>query len=107
MDWMREYAAEIGRPVPADNGPSLATCIASSGEVAHHEMEKRFSQRFSPEGLATQTLWGSPDEVIEKIQRYVDMGANTLDVRLVPITLEETLASMELFANEVMPAFGH
>jgi probable F420-dependent oxidoreductase len=106
MDWMRHHAAETGRPFPATNGPSLASCIAATSEAAQHEMEKRFSQRFSPEGLASQTLWGSPDDVIAKIQRYVDAGANMIDVRLVPITLKETLESMDLLANEIMPAFA-
>lgn len=105
MEWMRELAASSGRPVPRDNGTTVATCIADSDARAKDVMYTRFASRFTPEGLDTQTLWGSPDLMIEKIQRYVDVGATVFDLRLVPVTLQETLDAMDLLAAEVVPAF--
>lgn len=106
IEWMREFAAANGRPMPRDNGTTVVTCIATTDQQAKELIYTRFASRFTPEGLDTQTLWGAPDLLIEKIQRYVDVGGSIFDLRLVPITLNETLAAMDLLAAEVLPAFA-
>lgn len=44
--------------------------------------------------------------MIEKIQRYVAVGASFIDLRLVPVPLQETLEAMDLLAADVVPAFA-
>jgi hypothetical protein len=38
------------------------------------------------------------------MRAYMDLGVSAFDVKLLPVNLEDTLASMELLAAEVVPA---
>lgn len=48
---------------------------------------------------------GSPESCVQQIQRYVDLGATEILLRLDGIGHEKVMRSMELFAKEVMPHF--
>lgn len=48
---------------------------------------------------------GSPETCIEQIQRYVDMGANEIIIRIDGNEHEDTMRSIELFGKYVLPAF--
>jgi alkanesulfonate monooxygenase SsuD/methylene tetrahydromethanopterin reductase-like flavin-dependent oxidoreductase (luciferase family) len=51
-------------------------------------------------------LIGSPDDVIEKIQKYTNAGISFFDIRQVNQSLDDVLEMMKLFATEVMPSFN-
>ena len=53
-------------------------------------------------------LVGPADEVIEGVEAYADAGATRVDVKFGPTTdsLDERLAQLERFADEVIPAFA-
>lgn len=53
-------------------------------------------------GLRDHGIWGSPDVVVEKIQRYVDMGCTHFVMEMFGRDVREPAA---LFAEKVLPAF--
>ncbi len=52
-----------------------------------------------------QPFWGSPEQIGEDIERYIDAGATYLIVSFQGFELEEHMENMERFALEVMPRF--
>ncbi len=53
-----------------------------------------------------QPFWGSPEQIIEDVQRYIDAGATYLIASFQGYELEEHMENMERFAMEVMPHFA-
>ena len=56
-------------------------------------------------GFAAGNLLGPPEEVIEQIKLLERAGVDHLGVIMVAETMDELLADMELFADQVMPSF--
>ena len=50
-----------------------------------------------------QVFSGSTDEIADDVKRFEDLGLENLTLGLTAPSLEETLARMERFAEEVMP----
>jgi alkanesulfonate monooxygenase SsuD/methylene tetrahydromethanopterin reductase-like flavin-dependent oxidoreductase (luciferase family) len=50
-------------------------------------------------------LIGSPEDIIDKIQAYLDVGVQTFDLRVNALGLDDALNMMKLFAREVAPSF--
>jgi len=56
--------------------------------------------------LTENLMFGNPDEVIEKIKRYEALGYDEfIYYASLGLGLEEQKKSMQLFCNEVIPAF--
>jgi alkanesulfonate monooxygenase SsuD/methylene tetrahydromethanopterin reductase-like flavin-dependent oxidoreductase (luciferase family) len=56
---------------------------------------------------AHNVLVGDPDEVIERLQAHADLGIDAIQVNMsFGARQEDILRSMQLFAEEVMPAIG-
>ncbi len=106
LSWMRDFAAAHNTSVPRDLGTNIFAAIADTEEEARDMMVKGFGDRFTPEGRETLILYGTPETFAAKVQRFVDAGVNTFDLKLVPITLDATLKQMELLAKEVAPAIA-
>lgn len=51
-------------------------------------------------------LVGDPDEIIEQIRPYAEMGDIHLGIIFLNETVDELLENLELFASRVMPAFS-
>ncbi len=58
------------------------------------------------DGVLRSSLVGSPQDVVNKIRAYADVGVDFFDIRMVNLSLEEISRMMELFSKEVMPAFN-
>lgn len=101
---LARIAAESGRPVPT-MAVNLFASVAHDGEVARAAMRDALGHRFQGDApLFAATIAGSPDEVRAHVQRYVDAGVTTIDLKYLPLTLEQTLGQMRLMASEVVPA---
>jgi alkanesulfonate monooxygenase SsuD/methylene tetrahydromethanopterin reductase-like flavin-dependent oxidoreductase (luciferase family) len=75
--------------------------------VATGKMTKDIPRSVMEEGFAKNALWGTPDQIIEKIQWLADHTHATQVVALVnpgDISVDEAEASMRLYAEEVIPA---
>lgn len=116
---MRELTAENGRPMPTI-GVIPPTSIAATHEQAFDGLNvdgllawanlrgkwwvKPESGEFkTAEDIEGSLIAGSPDEVIQQVQRFEEVGVEHLvfDLRL---TYERWFASIELLGREVLPA---
>lgn len=102
--WMKQYANETGRPMPADLGTNIFVALGNSDEEAHDLMVKGFGARFSEDGLQQLVISGAADTFTAKMQRFVDAGVGIFDMKLVPITIDATIKQMERIAEDVAPA---
>lgn len=63
--------------------------------------------RVDPDMLEQNLMFGSPDEVIEKIKRYEALGVDSfIYYASMGLGFEQQKRSLDLFCNEVMPAFA-
>lgn len=100
---LARVAAEHGRPTPA-MAVNLFASIAPDSEMAREAVRDALGHRFQGDGpLFAATIAGSPEDARSQVQRYVDAGVTTFDLKYLPLTLEETLAQMRLVASEVAP----
>ncbi|MBX3031709.1 MAG: TIGR03619 family F420-dependent LLM class oxidoreductase [Chloroflexi bacterium] len=100
---LARIAAEHGRPTPT-MATNLFASVQADGEAARTAMRDSLGHRFQGDGpLFAATITGTPDEARAHVQRYVDVGVTTFDLKFLPLTLEQTLAQMRLVAAEVAP----
>ncbi len=100
---LARIAAEAGRPTPT-MAVNLFASVMTDGERARDALRDSLGHRFQGDGpLFAATIVGTPDEARAQCQRYADAGVTTIDLKLLPLTLEETLAQMRLVAAEVAP----
>lgn len=120
MDSIRTSAKQVDRELPEhfEMALQVGVSVASTREAA--EARFRSSQVYKHmESLAGSTLKdqqdgdllsrnlvGTPDEVAEQVQAYLDAGVDTFAGLLFACdTVGETLQAMELFRDEVMARF--
>lgn len=95
--------AELGRPMPT-LAINIFAAVDADGERARDAMRDALGHRFEGDGpLFAATLAGTPDEVRAHMQRYVDAGVRTFDIKYLPLTLSSTTSQMRLVASEVLP----
>ncbi len=100
---LARIAAEHGRPTPT-MATNLFASVMADGEAARDAMRDALGHRFQGDApLFEATLAGTPDDVRGHVQRYVDAGVSTFDLKFLPLTLEQTLTQMRLLATEVAP----
>jgi probable F420-dependent oxidoreductase len=94
-------ARTAGRPTPA-MAANLFVSVMADGDAARSAVRDALGHRFEgDDALFGATLAGTPDEVRAHIQRYVDAGVTTFDLKYLPLTVEQTLAQMRVIAAEV------
>ena len=75
-------------------------------EIPLSELENR--EEYSAEMLETNLMFGTPDEVIAKLKLYEALGVDEfIYYGSMGLDHEQQKRSLELFCNEVMPAFAH
>ena len=108
---VKARAAELGRdPAAFRWGVGFYGCCTKDREVAHRELEKvapyfRIHHDMPDASLdvvAEKTLIGTPDEIVTRIKRYLNIGVNHIIVKHLPFSGE--LDSVRLFGREVIPA---
>ena len=74
-------------------------------EIPLAELANR--DEYNGDMLAENLMFGSPDEVIEKLKRYQDLGVDEFIYYCsMGLSHERQKRSMELFCDKVMPAFA-
>lgn len=103
---VRELAAAAGRPDPRF-AINMFVSVDRDGDLAREVVRDGLAHRFKGEdALLGSTIAGSPAEVAGRMRAYMDLGVSAFDLKLLPVALEPTLASMELIAAEVAPALA-
>ena len=102
------YAADLGRdPSQLESCLHLYVNINDDQEVAYRQAQEFLSEYYGAGTISQERadVWlacGSPDAVIEKIERYIEAGCTMPVMRFVAPDLEEQLRRC---IEEVMPAF--
>jgi len=111
---LRTFASEVGRDPSSITvaGPFTAQ-IARDYEEARRTVEE-YGSKAAGEGMSTSWnvafsasrlygVWGTPEECIERMERYIRLGAQHFILDLLPPTTSRS--SVELLCNEVIPHF--
>jgi probable F420-dependent oxidoreductase len=103
---LERVAAEAGRPTPT-LAINIFAAIDADGERARDAMRDALAHRFAGDApLFEATLAGTPDEVRARMQRYVEAGVRTFDLKYLPLTVASTVAQMRRMAEEVLPGLA-
>ena len=74
-------------------------------QIPFEELANR--NEYDPKMLSENLMFGTPDEVIEKLKPYQDIGCDAfIYYASLGLGLVEQKRSLELFCNEVIPAFS-
>ncbi|MBX2825762.1 MAG: LLM class flavin-dependent oxidoreductase [Gammaproteobacteria bacterium] len=74
-------------------------------EIALDELQNR--EEFNADMLRENLMFGTPEQVIEKLKRYENLGVDSfIYYANMGLGMAEQKRSMELFCSEVMPAFS-
>ncbi len=74
-------------------------------QIPFEELENR--DEYDPQMLSENLMFGTPDQVIEKLMRYQALGVDAfIYYASMGLGLKEQKRSMELFCEEVIPAFA-
>lgn len=119
-DDLEALCAEYGRePEAIDLAPQLIGAIEEDGaaarrtfdrsQVANHleSLTQSTLQDQSMDDLVDQNLIGSPDDVIEKLTRYRDVGVTHFPAIIFAANdVDGLLEQMRVFSDEVAPSFA-
>lgn len=111
------YANEADRQAALD---SIRVTLSQFGNLImkNGDVQNGFPDRVSldslegnafvnPESLEENLMFGSPEVVIEKLKRYEALGVDAfLYYASMGMDMEQQKRSMQLFIDEVMPAFA-
>jgi alkanesulfonate monooxygenase SsuD/methylene tetrahydromethanopterin reductase-like flavin-dependent oxidoreductase (luciferase family) len=102
---IEEIAAEAGRPAPGGWGLNVDATIAPTEAEAEQTILRAYGHVFeSHQALRDACLAGSPEGWLEQLARWRALGVQLVDLKLVPMDLESTLAQLRLIARRVLPA---
>ena len=74
-------------------------------QIPFEELENR--DEYDPEMLSRNLMFGTPDQVIDKLKQYEALGVDAfIYYASMGLGLKEQKRSMELFCSEVVPAFS-
>jgi probable F420-dependent oxidoreductase len=107
---VKARAAELGRdPEEMLWGVGFYGCCTRDKDVIQRELDKvapyftlHHDEDLSPEELADKTLIGAPEDIVRRLERFLDIGVNHFIVKHLPFNGE--IESVRLFGREVIPA---
>jgi F420-dependent oxidoreductase-like protein len=101
---IRQYCAEIGRdPAGIEMSVHPALAIAPTVAAARAKAQATAQRRRQPlERLREDGLFGTPEEIVERLHAYMEAGVtNWVMAMVAPFDLDQA----RLFAEKVIPAF--
>jgi alkanesulfonate monooxygenase SsuD/methylene tetrahydromethanopterin reductase-like flavin-dependent oxidoreductase (luciferase family) len=97
-------AEAAARPAPRF-GVNLFLSVDPDERSARAIIQDGLGHRFRDEaGLFSSSIAGSPATVRDRMRAYMEIGCSAFDLKILPLTLPETLAQLELLAREVLPS---
>lgn len=113
IDHIRSLAREKGRgDVDFDIATEVYVSLDEDADAALENARKTlavlpygFDHTATEDAIAAAGLIGSPEQLTEKIRRYVDAGVNHYEMKFIYHTVDHLAEQLELFASEVMPNF--
>jgi len=105
-------AREKGRgDVQFDIATEVYVCVDRSSQAAQSNaartlgiLPEGFAADATPAAVRDAGLIGSPDEVVEKLRRYVEAGVSHYEMKFIYRNVDHLLEQLDLFSREIMPA---
>ncbi len=108
FDGIRKKAKEKGRDPDKIALAYLSFAAILAPGAGDKETMRKWSQDRIAEGRPRPddvNLIGEPGEIIKKLEGYVDVGVNSIELRFMAPNMDAVLTSMKVFSREVMPSF--
>jgi F420-dependent oxidoreductase-like protein len=103
LDVLRAHCARLGRdPGEIEVSQQTIAAIASSRDEAQRRTAEVHQEVGFLTGAPDLCPTGTPDEIVRRLQRNIDMGITSF---IMSFGRHATGESLELFAREVIPAF--
>jgi len=105
VEALRRRCDEVGRDFSTlEVSQQCVVVIAEDADAARAQLEKakKIYGGHMGSGLEEHGIWGSPDAVIERIERHVKQGCTLFAIEFFG---RDTREPARLFAEKVMPAF--
>jgi F420-dependent oxidoreductase-like protein len=105
VEALRRRCDEVGRDFSTlEISQQCVVVIAADADTARAQLEKakKLYGGHMGSGLEEHGIWGSPDGVIERIERHVKLGCTLFAIEFFG---RDTREPARLFAEKVMPAF--
>jgi len=108
MDKLMAFGEEYGRSVnPREAGVLLLTHVSQDRDAAWQTVAPFLrGLPMSPEEVAARCVVGTPEECVEKLQRFVEAGCVKFVLRP-SCPLNEIMSQIELYGKEILPHFTH
>jgi probable F420-dependent oxidoreductase len=107
MEKLASYGAQYGRTVNPREAGVLILTHASHNRTRAQEIAQKFFHGFPlpSESLPARCAIGTPEECVEKIQSYVDVGCSKFV--LWPVAPpDELVTQVEIYGREIVPHFA-
>ncbi len=100
-----EAMAKIGRPASTITcGVQVSLTLSDSYEKAMKAASRTLERRFGDAGSGvTAAALGTAEQAAEKLQMYIDAGADHIGLKLVVPTMEQYLETARRVVKEVLP----
>lgn len=107
MDKLMAYGEEYGRPMnPREAGVLLLTHVGQDRNAAWQTVAPFLrGLPLSPEDVAARCVVGTPEECVEKLQRFVEAGCVKFVLRPA-CPPQEILSQIELYGKAILPHFS-
>jgi probable F420-dependent oxidoreductase len=107
MTKLMAYGEEYGRPMnPREAGVLLLTHVSEDRNAAWQTVAPFLrGLPMSPEDVAVRCVVGTPEECVEKLQRFVEAGCVKFVLRPA-CPPEEILSQIELYGKTILPHFS-
>ena len=103
---LHTYFKEAGRGEPTEVGINIHSVIADTDDAAHAIADPSAAKMFpNLDEYKERTILGNPDAFTQRVQEYVDAGANYIELKPLYPDVEHLINQMHLIHDEVMPAF--
>lgn len=107
---LQEAAARYGRDgVTFDIGTEVYVCIANESSAASASAAKTVGvlpEGFNADATAAAVeaagLIGSPEEIVDKLGRYVEAGVRCYEMKFIYHTIDDYVEQMQMFAERVI-----
>ncbi|MCS6927388.1 MAG: LLM class flavin-dependent oxidoreductase, partial [Candidatus Binatia bacterium] len=101
------YGAQYGRTINSREAGVLILTHVSQHRARAQEIAQRFFQGFPlpPESLSARCAVGTPEECIEKIRSYIEVGCSKFVLWPV-VPPDELVSQIETYGRAIIPHFS-
>ena len=106
MNLLTSLLIENGRSIDdCICGPEIFTAVEDTYEQAYEIVAPALGDRLGAvEESINTSAFGTPEQVSEKLQAYIDVGARHIEFKIIALDFDHYMRTVRRIANEVIPA---